>query len=208
MTENKPQIEAEKKNGGQIFLEEITRKTPGQPSRWRQVVRSLTVPALAILTGLIIGGLIIVLTTEDFYKVLRQDGVLPGLKVAYETLKLAYSSLFNGAFGDPARMQAALQSGNAEEMRRAFAPFFESLVATTPYIFGGLSVALGFRAGLFNIGAEGQIFIGAIFCSLCRVRHYWFAGFYSPASGFPGWRLGRRNLGFYPRMVEGENGRS
>ena len=31
-----------------------------------------------------------------------------------------------------------------------------------PYIFGGLAVALGFRAGLFNIGVEGQIFIGAV----------------------------------------------
>jgi simple sugar transport system permease protein len=50
-----------------------------------------------------------------------------------------------------------------EDIRRAFNPFFESLVATTPYIFGGLAVALGFRAGVFNIGAEGQIFVGAIF---------------------------------------------
>ena len=33
---------------------------------------------------------------------------------------------------------------------------------STPYIFGGLAVALGFRAGLFNIGVEGQIFIGAV----------------------------------------------
>jgi ABC-type uncharacterized transport system permease subunit len=39
----------------------------------------------------------------------------------------------------------------------------ETLVATTPYIFLGLGVALGFRAGLFNIGAEGQFYIGALF---------------------------------------------
>ena len=36
-------------------------------------------------------------------------------------------------------------------------------MATTPYIFLGLGVALGFRAGLFNIGAEGQFYIGALF---------------------------------------------
>jgi simple sugar transport system permease protein len=35
------------------------------------------------------------------------------------------------------------------------------LVQATPYIFAGLAVALGFRAGLFNIGVEGQLFIGA-----------------------------------------------
>jgi ABC-type uncharacterized transport system permease subunit len=39
----------------------------------------------------------------------------------------------------------------------------DTLVATTPYIFLGLGVALGFRAGLFNIGAEGQFYIGALF---------------------------------------------
>ena len=55
------------------------------------------------------------------------------------------------------------------QIRRAFNPFFESLVKSTPYIFGGLAVALGFRAGLFNIGVEGQIFIGAIFSALCRL---------------------------------------
>ncbi|MCS6863117.1 MAG: hypothetical protein NZT92_22655, partial [Abditibacteriales bacterium] len=38
----------------------------------------------------------------------------------------------------------------------------ESLVATVPYIFTSLAVALAFRAGLFNIGAEGQFQIGAL----------------------------------------------
>ena len=36
-----------------------------------------------------------------------------------------------------------------------------SLQNTTPLIFTGLSVALAFRAGLFNIGAEGQLVAGA-----------------------------------------------
>lgn len=38
----------------------------------------------------------------------------------------------------------------------------ESLVATTPYIFLSLGLALGFKAGLFNIGVEGQFYIGAV----------------------------------------------
>ena len=59
-------------------------------------------------------------------------------------------------------MIAAIQAGEAEEIRRAFNPFFESLVQSTPYIFAGLAVALGFRAGLFNIGAEGQLFVGSM----------------------------------------------
>ena len=39
-----------------------------------------------------------------------------------------------------------------------------TLNAATPLIFAGLAVAFGFRAGLFNIGANGQFLIGA-FCA-------------------------------------------
>lgn len=60
-------------------------------------------------------------------------------------------------------MIAAIHSGNQKDLIAAFNPILESLVATTPYIFAGLAVALGFRAGVFNIGAEGQLYMGAIF---------------------------------------------
>ncbi|MDX1990940.1 MAG: ABC transporter permease [bacterium] len=39
----------------------------------------------------------------------------------------------------------------------------ETLRRAIPYIIAGLAVTLGFKAGLFNIGAEGQLYIGAIF---------------------------------------------
>jgi simple sugar transport system permease protein len=55
----------------------------------------------------------------------------------------AYSALFAGAFIN----------------HNALA---ETLVSTTPYVGLGLAVALGFRAGLFNIGAEGQFYIGSL----------------------------------------------
>ncbi|MGQ4808421.1 hypothetical protein NKDENANG_01803 [Candidatus Entotheonellaceae bacterium PAL068K] len=38
----------------------------------------------------------------------------------------------------------------------------ETGVAAIPYILTGLSVALGFHCGLFNIGAEGQFYMGAL----------------------------------------------
>jgi general nucleoside transport system permease protein len=38
----------------------------------------------------------------------------------------------------------------------------ETLVAMVPYVFLALGVAVGFKAGLFNIGVEGQFYIGAI----------------------------------------------
>ena len=51
--------------------------------------------------------------------------------------------------------------------------FPETLVATIPYVFLGLSVLIGFRAGLFNIGGAGQLFLGGIFAA--------FVGYHLPA---------------------------
>lgn len=55
----------------------------------------------------------------------------------------AYKALFVGAFG-------SLQG------------ISETLVVTTPLLLTGLSVALAFRCGLFNIGAEGQFIVGQL----------------------------------------------
>jgi general nucleoside transport system permease protein len=43
-----------------------------------------------------------------------------------------------------------------------FAPISETLTYTAPIVFTGLAVALAFRGGLFNIGAQGQAIMGAI----------------------------------------------
>jgi len=81
----------------------------------------------------------------------------------------AYRALFIGSIGDPAKISAGWAeyraTGDSQAFRNAMRPISESLVTSIPYIFAGLSVALGFRAGLFNIGAEGQIFIGATFAT-------------------------------------------
>jgi simple sugar transport system permease protein len=42
----------------------------------------------------------------------------------------------------------------------------QTLFKATPLIFTGLAVALGFRAGLFNIGAEGQLQLGGLAAAL------------------------------------------
>ncbi len=78
----------------------------------------------------------------------------------------AYLALLVGAFGNPAAVADALgvwrYTGETRPLMDALRPVSESLVITTPYILAGLAVALGFRGGLFNIGAEGQLFIGGL----------------------------------------------
>ncbi len=93
------------------------------------------------------------------------DKPLVGLKAAWQSVKVAYVALFEGAIGNPKQMVRALAAwieGDGSLLNRAFYPLSESLVTSTPYILTGLAVALGFRAGLFNIGGEGQYFVGGL----------------------------------------------
>lgn len=161
MSEDKP---TKKTEAGKILLEEITASPSNQLSMWQRMGRSLVVPLLAVISGLILGAILIAVTSESVYSV-WSDSPLQALKAGWEEVRVSYTALFTGSIGDPSRIVAALRSGDDFEIRRAFNPFLESLVASTPYIFGSLAVALGFRSGLFNIGAEGQIFIGAIFAA-------------------------------------------
>ncbi len=55
----------------------------------------------------------------------------------------AYADLVEGAVGSPAAIQRTLEKA-------------------TPLVFAGLAVAFAFKAGLFNIGGNGQLLLGAI----------------------------------------------
>lgn len=152
--------EKNQQDAGQVFLEEIQRTAPEELPWWRRAGRAMLVPALAVFSGLILGGVFVFLTTESLYTGWAQSPFI-GLGNGFSAVWNSYLGLFRGAFGNPARIVTALQSGEAEAVRRAFNPFLESLVTSTPLIFASLAVALGFRVGLFNIGAEGQLFMGA-----------------------------------------------
>ncbi len=77
------------------------------------------------------------------------------------------------AGADPIRVYARLIS------ETLFAPYGlgQTLFKATPLIFAGLAVAIPFRAGLFNIGAEGQLYLGAFSAA-------WVAGLLHPLPGF------------------------
>ena len=140
--------ELTKKNFFTVFMEEISSS-------------SLTIIILAIFTGFLLGGILAAATTPEIYTAFDKsfgEGIRESLQLIWET----YSSLLVGSFGNPSKMIASLSSGDSKAIQSAFKPFLESLVTTTPYIFTGVAVALGFQAGVFNIGAEGQLYMGAI----------------------------------------------
>ena len=151
---------SKKQDLGKAALEEMTPPKEKKAGKRRPFGRALVIPLLAVFSGLVLGAILIVLTDMDVYAAFGQS-FGAGIKAAFDSVVVAYGALLRSAFGDPARIVAALQGGDALEIRRAFNPFLESLVVSTPYIFAGLAVAVGFRSGLFNIGVEGQLFIGA-----------------------------------------------
>lgn len=128
----------------------------------------MLVPTLAVLTALIIGAFIIAVSSPDVLAAWGSffQSPIDALSTTWVTVRDAYVTLFEGAFGSPARIVQAIgtwqSTGETRELIEAFRPFAESLVISAPYIFAGLAVAIGFRGGLFNIGAEGQLFVGGL----------------------------------------------
>ena len=118
----------------------------------RKFLSKLTLPILAFAMALFVSGLLVAFSDS---KVLAEKShPLTMLSKALAAAGSAYWALFRGSIFDPHLTDAGLLHG--------FYPLSETIVASTPLILTGLSVALAFKAGLFNIGAQGQFVAGAI----------------------------------------------
>ena len=150
----------EKQDLGKAILEELTGGEAKEKNKKRAVWKTLQIPVLAILTGLLLGAILIMATSFTVYDAFKVS-FWKGLGPAFSEVGEASLALITGSLGNPVEIVSALLYGDALDFRNAINPILESLVQSTPYIFAGLACALGFRAGLFNIGVEGQLFIGA-----------------------------------------------
>jgi len=102
-----------------------------------------------------------------------------GIAVGSTLLALLMGLLIVGLAGyDPLQFARDLVAG-AFGSERAFA---RTLEHTTLFILAGVAVAIAFRAGVFNIGVQGQLIFGGITCVLSIV---WIAPFFpnGPISG-------------------------
>lgn len=131
-------------------------------SRVARVLRGLLLPVLAVFTAFVVGALVIILTDERLLPLWTSDPIA-ALGGSWSAVMDSYGALLRGSIGDPGLLISALVALDWVEVKRAFGPLSETIVSATPLIFTGLSVALAFRAGLFNIGAEGQLYLGALF---------------------------------------------
>jgi general nucleoside transport system permease protein len=122
--------------------------------RWNFVI----VTALALLSALVVGAVLIAVGDEQTRTALGYFFQYPQDTFSYgwSAVSSAYIALFEGSVVDP----GTFSSGSLAQI---LGPLSETLISATPLICVGLSVALAFRAGLFNIGAQGQIIMAAIF---------------------------------------------
>ena len=170
-----------------------------------RALRGLLLPALALFTAFVVGAFVIVLTDFELLGVWASDPVA-AIGASWSAVMDTYGALLRGSIGDPGRLFPALVSLDWEQIRGALLPLSETIVSATPLILTGLSVALAFRVGLFNIGAEGQLYVGALLAVIVGfslVGVPWFIHLpLAIAAGF----LGGALWGFVPGILKARTG--
>jgi simple sugar transport system permease protein len=123
--------------------------------------RSVVITILAVFVALLVGAVLIVASDPVVLRAWDSVGYAPGsaFSATWTSVSAAYSALFEGAIFSPATISAAFHGGSVAAI---FYPLSLTCFEATPLILTGLSVALCFRAGMFNIGAAGQWIGGAL----------------------------------------------
>ncbi len=139
---------------------EPARERPDRPGLV-EIFRSdhpAVVTILAIVAAIVVGSILILVSDPATRASARYFFAAPGdtLSAGWHAVSSAYVALFEGSILKPSSL-------SSRDKTTILGPISETLVSATPLILAGLSVTLAFRAGLFNIGAQGQILVAAIF---------------------------------------------
>jgi simple sugar transport system permease protein len=122
---------------------------------------SVVITILAVFVALVIGAVLIVASDPVVLRAWDSFGYAPGaaLSATWSSVAAAYKALFEGAIFSPGTVSSAFYGGSIAAI---FYPLSLTAFEATPLILTGLSVAVAFRAGMFNIGAAGQWIGGAV----------------------------------------------
>ncbi|WP_433285033.1 ABC transporter permease [Micromonospora sp. CA-244673] len=131
---------------GRLFLDNL----------W--AANTVTVTVLAVLLAMLVGAVLIIVSDPEVLATYGYITARPAdaFNASWTVVSEAYANLFKGAIFDP----------DAVGFTAAMGPISETLTYTAPLVFTGLAVALAFRGGLFNIGAQGQATVGVILAAL------------------------------------------
>ncbi|AEG43750.1 ABC transporter permease [Isoptericola variabilis] len=126
--------------------------------RWRDAFRRVVAGGWVVSLGAIVlavlaGSIMIVLTDERVQETATYFFARPTdtLTAVGDAVGGAYSALFRGS----------VYNYQADTFAAAIRPLTQTLTNAAPLIAAGLGVALAFRAGLFNIGGQGQMLMAA-----------------------------------------------
>jgi general nucleoside transport system permease protein len=131
---------------------------------------AFTITVLALITALVVGGLLNAFTNTAVLHAWGNFFSAPGhaITLAWDTAVGAYVAMFEGSIFNPHTVAALFQQasfGTAIHdgfLSAVFNPISETCVQATPLILAGLAVALPYQAGMFNIGGQSQFIGGAI----------------------------------------------
>ncbi|MEV8251964.1 ABC transporter permease [Microbacterium sp. NPDC076768] len=133
-------------------------ETAVAPSRWRVAFQRVVsgngiISVLAVLIAVVVGSIMIAVTNDDVQEAATYFFARPGdlIGAVWSAVSGAYAALFRGA----------IYNYNADDFLTGIRPLTETLRFATPLIAAGLGVGLAFRAGLFNIGGQGQMLMAA-----------------------------------------------
>ncbi|MFF5174318.1 ABC transporter permease [Micromonospora sp. NPDC000089] len=131
---------------GRLFLDNL----------W--AANTVTVTVLALVLAMVIGAILIIVSDPEVLATYGYITARPAdaINSSWTVVSEAYANLFKGAVFDP----------DAVGFTAAMGPISETLTYTAPLAFTGLAVALAFRGGLFNIGAQGQATMGVILAAI------------------------------------------
>jgi len=138
-----------------------------QPTTWSTAAKEIVSGGafrafLSVILGFIVGALFMVFSNEAFLNALTYLTARPtdALGAGWTAISDGYLALFRGS----------IYNYQADNVVAATRPITETLRFAGPLIAAGLGVALGFRVGLFNIGASGQILFGALAATWVSTR--------------------------------------
>jgi general nucleoside transport system permease protein len=123
--------------------DEVVRADLRSPVTW---LPTAIETGVAILVALVLGALLVALSDRDVVEALPYLFSYPAdfFSASWDAIASSYSALVRGSVGSWGRISTTLERA-------------------APLICAGLGVSLAFRAGLFNIGAQGQMILGFLF---------------------------------------------
>jgi simple sugar transport system permease protein len=164
------------------------------------------VTVCALLAALVVGAILILVTTptaltDGFGDLFSRPA--HGLNVLWQTIASSYCAMLEGSIVDPHTLSHAISTGYGWDA--VFTPLSETLVSATPLILAGTGVAIGFSTGVFNIGAQGQLIMGALAALWVGFAIHVPIGIHIPLVIIAG-ALGGAIAGFIPGILKARTG--